>query len=350
MVFYSYVTHPGSLGGQDAESALGHTHREQLGTIHNTTHCQSPGRARPIYCLTATKLRDMTSPEPAPAPPYAPFRAGLIAAAAPIGNPGDASPRLAAALAGADLIAAEDTRRLKRLMTDLGVETHGPILSCHEHNESGRVTQVLEAIAAGKQVLLITDAGMPGVSDPGYRMIHAVTQAGHVVTCLPGPSAVTTALLLSGLPTDRFTFEGFPPRKTGDQTRTFTKLADEPRTMVFFESPRRLADTLGVMSEVFGPDRAAAVSRELTKTYEETQRGSLGDLHDWASTTEILGEITLCIQGAPATPTNPEDALPEVLALVDAGTRLKDATKQIAQKHDLSSRDLYTLALEHKNT
>jgi 16S rRNA (cytidine1402-2'-O)-methyltransferase len=223
-----------------------------------------------------------------------------VLAGAPLGNPGDASARLRDALASAAVIAAEDTRRLRRLCADLGVRPSGRVVSFFEANESARVPMLLEALRAGDDVLVVTDAGMPSVSDPGYRLVAAAAAEGLVVTVLPGPSAVLAALAVSGLPVDRFCFEGFPPRKAGERRRLLAALAGEARTMVFFEAPHRLEATLSAMAEAFGPDRRAAVCRELTKTYEEVRRGGLGELAGWAGG-EVRGEITVVVAGSSGT-------------------------------------------------
>lgn len=207
----------------------------------------------------------------------------LVLAGTPIGDVSDAPPRLLTELASADVIAAEDTRRLRRLTQALGVTPTGRVLSYFEGNEVGRTPELVEALTGGARVLLVTDAGMPSVSDPGYRLVAAAVEAGIKVTAVPGPSAVLTALALSGLPVDRFTFEGFLPRKAGDRSRALAEIAAEPRTMVFFEAPHRIAETLAAMAEAFGAERPAAVCRELTKTYEEVKRGPLGELADWAA-------------------------------------------------------------------
>ncbi|MGO1567249.1 16S rRNA (cytidine(1402)-2'-O)-methyltransferase [Brachybacterium sp. AOP35-5H-19] len=273
----------------------------------------------------------------------------LTLAATPIGDPLDASVRLMRALEQADLIAAEDTRRLARLVSALEVETSGRILSYHEHNESERTGVLLDALTAGSRVLIVTDAGMPVVSDPGFRAVRAATDAGFRVTVIPGPSAVLTALAASGIAPDRFTFEGFPPRREGRRTSMLEPLATEQRTMVFFESPRRTASTLAAMVEAFGEQRPAAVARELTKTYEEIRRGSLGELAQWAQSTEVLGEIVIVIAGAEPVAASAEDLLDQVLTRAAAGERLKDAAKDVAQGHDgVGASELYDLALQHR--
>jgi len=221
----------------------------------------------------------------------------LVLAATPIGRPDDASPRLVAALSGADTVAAEDTRRLRRLCHDLGVSLTARVVSYFEGNEEARTPQLLAELAEGRRVVLVTDAGMPSVSDPGYRLVAAAAAAGVPVTAVPGPSAVLTALMLSALPVDRFCFEGFLPRRTGQRRMRLEGLVAEERTMVFFEAPQRTAATLASMAEVFGAGRPAAVCRELTKTYEEVRRGPLGELADWAGA-GVRGEVTLVVGGA----------------------------------------------------
>ena len=226
----------------------------------------------------------------------------LVLAATPIGRIEDAPPRLATELAQADVIAAEDTRRLRRLLTDLGVTATARVVSYFEGNESTRTAGLLESLAAGERVVLVTDAGMPSVSDPGYRLVAAAVEADIEVTAVPGPSAVLTALAVSGLPVDRFCFEGFLPRKAGERRRRLTGLVTEPRTMVFFEAPHRTAETLQAMADVLGAERRGAVCRELTKTYEEVRRGGLAELADWARD-GVRGEVTLVVEGAaPAEP------------------------------------------------
>ncbi|MEU8197898.1 16S rRNA (cytidine(1402)-2'-O)-methyltransferase [Microbispora amethystogenes] len=266
----------------------------------------------------------------------------LVLAAAPIGQPKDASPRLREVLATADVIAAEDTRRLRRLTADLEVTPTGRVVSYYDANESARAAELLEALREGRTVVVITDAGMPGVSDPGYRLTRLAVEAGLPVTALPGPSAVTTALAVSGLPSDRFCFEGFPPRKPGERARRLASLAAEERTMVFFEAPHRLRATLEAMAEAFGPGRPAAVCRELTKTYEEVRRGGLGELADWAAG-EVRGEITLVVSGRTAEEAAPgiDELVEEVARRETAGVPRKQAIVEVAKAAGVSRRDLY---------
>ncbi len=268
----------------------------------------------------------------------------LVLAATPIGDPRDAAPRLALEIASADVVAAEDTRRFKRLCSALEVRPAGSVVSYHEHNESTRTADLLARLVGGARVVVVTDAGMPSVSDPGYRLVVAAVEAGVKVTCVPGPSAVLMALAVSGLPVDRFCFEGFPSRKTGERLRSLRALEQERRTMVFFEAPHRLDATLAAMAEVFGADRPAAVCRELTKTYEEVKRGGLADLAAWASE-GVKGEITVVVGGAPATVTDPETAVAGIQARVAAGERLKDVAAEVAAATGLSRNDLYNAAL-----
>ena len=270
----------------------------------------------------------------------------LVLAATPIGNVDDASVRLRELLATADVVAAEDTRRLRALVGRLGIEVRGRVVSYHEHNEVERAGDLLDVVAGGGTVVVVTDAGMPAVSDPGFRVVTAAVQAGLPVTAAPGPSAVLTALALSGLPTDRFCFEGFAPRKPGERARTLAALADERRTMVFFEAPHRVGALLAAMAEAFGEDRPAAVCRELTKTYEEIRRGSLGELVAWAAG-EVRGEIVVVVGGAtrPAGGGDLTSLVAQVRARVDAGERLKDAARAVATAAGLPTRTLYDASL-----
>ncbi|MGH3506400.1 MAG: 16S rRNA (cytidine(1402)-2'-O)-methyltransferase [Nocardioidaceae bacterium] len=270
----------------------------------------------------------------------------LVLAATPIGRVDDASPRLASELRAADVVAAEDTRRLRRLTAELGVELTGTVVSYFEGNEEQRTGQLLEALAQGRRVVLVTDAGMPSVSDPGFRLVAAAVAAGVEVTAVPGPSAVLTALAVSGLPVDRFCFEGFLPRKAGERRRRLAELAEEGRTMVFFEAPHRTAETLAAMAGVFAADRSAAVCRELTKTYEEVRRGSLQELADWARG-GVKGEVTLVVSGTP--PREPAELDHEALrAMVEAsvadGLSRKDAVAAVVRRTGLPRRTVYDAA------
>jgi len=269
----------------------------------------------------------------------------LVLAATPLGDSRDASPRLVEALASADVVAAEDTRKTRALAAALGATPTGRVVSFYDAVETSRIAGLVAAVEQGRTVLLVTDAGMPSVSDPGYRLVAACVEAGLPITCLPGPSAVTTALALSGLPCERFCFEGFAPRKDGERRRFFAALAEEPRTAVFFESPHRIAATLALAAEVLGADRRAAVCRELTKTYEEVRRGGLGELADWAAG-GVRGEITVVLAGAAADrPVDIDSLAEEVRRLADGGMRLKDAAAQVAAGAGVSKKALYDAAI-----
>jgi len=283
-----------------------------------------------------------------PAPAAGPGAGVLVLAGTPIGRPADAPPRLADELAGADVVAAEDTRRLRRLTGDLGVELRGRVVSYFEGNESARTPQLVDALLAGERVVLVTDAGMPSVSDPGYRLVAAAVEAGVTVTAVPGPSAVLTALAVSGLPVDRFCFEGFLPRKAGERARRLAGTATEPRTQVFFEAPHRTQAALEALAEAYGADRPAAVCRELTKTHEEVVRGPLGELAAWAAE-GVRGEVTLVVAGAPpAALDHDPDALRAAVAdLEAAGTPRKQAVVDVAKRAGLPKREVYDLV--HKS-
>jgi 16S rRNA (cytidine1402-2'-O)-methyltransferase len=274
----------------------------------------------------------------------------VILAGAPLGQAADASARLVAALGSAPVIAAEDTRRLHRLASDLGVTITGRVLSFFEGNEEGRVPQLIGHLTQGQDVLVVTDAGMPSVSDPGYRLVAAALEAGIPVTVLPGPSAVTTAIAISGLPVDRFCFEGFLPRKGSGRRKLLAELATERRTMVFFESPHRLADSLADLAEAFGPDRPAAVCRELTKTYEEVRRASLADLTNWAQG-EVRGEITLVVGGAPEPSSELEpDELAELVRVRElAGESRKEAIAAVAAQARVPKRAVFDAVVASKS-
>ncbi len=272
----------------------------------------------------------------------------LILAATPIGTVADASGRLAAALTDADVVAAEDTRRFRRLASDLGVDVTARIVSYFEGNEVQRTSDLLDELRAGRTVVLVTDAGMPSVSDPGYRIVAAAVAEDLPVTAIPGPSAVLTALAVSGLPVDRFCFEGFVPRKPGERRRTLAALAADQRTMVFFESPHRTAQTLVSMVEAFGPDRRAAVCRELTKTHEEVVRGPLSELADWAGEGErVRGEITIVVSGAEreAAPELDESDLAELVDEARAeGLSRKDAIADVSRRTGINRKLVYAAA------
>jgi 16S rRNA (cytidine1402-2'-O)-methyltransferase len=270
----------------------------------------------------------------------------LVLVGAPLGNPADASIRLRDTLHVADVVAAEDTRRLTRLARDLEITIPGKIVSYFEGNEERRTPDLVNAIINGALVALVTDGGMPSISDPGYRLVRATLDAGAPVTAAPGPSAVTTALALSGLPCDRFCFEGFLPRSGSTRRARLRALAAEERTLVFFEAPHRLAGALVDLAEAFGAGRPAAVCRELTKTYEEVVRRPLGELAEWAAAGEPRGEITLVVAGASAAPpARPGDA--DLRAAVadreTSGASRRDAITAVAEEYGLRRRDVYTV-------
>ncbi len=273
----------------------------------------------------------------------------LILAATPIGNTDDASIRLRDLLEHAPVIAAEDTRRLYALAQRMGISVGGKVISFHEHNEVDKSDDLLDVVEGGGDVVLVTDAGMPSVSDPGYRVVTRAIERGLTVTAAPGPSAVLTALALSGLPTDRFTFEGFPPRKPGELARALAALKLEQRTMVFFESPHRISATLDAMAAELGADRRAAVCRELTKTYEQVIRGNLAELAQVAAAEQLRGEIAIVIEGAVGgVEVSLETLVEEVLARVAQGDRLKSAVAEVATAAGYSKRELYAAALAAK--
>ena len=268
----------------------------------------------------------------------------LILAGTPIGNTADASPRLLRVLVEADVIAAEDTRRLHGLLNRLGITITAKVVSYFDGNEAARVGELLAALAEGRTVLVVSDAGMPTVSDPGYRVVAAAVDAGLPIQVVPGPSAVLVALALSGLPTDRFCFEGFLPRKGGERRRRLTELAAEARTMVFFEAPHRLQEFLADAVSVLGADRRVAVSRELTKTYEETRRGTLAEVAAWAAD-GVRGEITVVIAGAAPSALSVADALPLVAERVAGGEPFSAAVASVAADSGLPRKALYQAAL-----
>lgn len=268
----------------------------------------------------------------------------LVLAGTPLGRISDASSGLRQVLESAEVVAAEDTRRLRRLAADLGVTVAGRVVSYYEAVERARLPALLAAIHAGKTVLLVTDAGMPSVSDPGFRLVAAAAADGLPVTCVPGPSAVTTALAVSGLPSDRFCFEGFLPRRAGERRTALAGLVDEPRTMVFFESVHRIADTLAAMLVAFGGDRRAVLCRELTKTHEDIRRGTLAELA--ADVESARGELTLVVAGAPegSAPVDASAAAGEVAELVAGGLSTRDAVARVALRHGLGRRVVYEAA------
>jgi 16S rRNA (cytidine1402-2'-O)-methyltransferase len=273
----------------------------------------------------------------------------LLLGATPLGQPSDASPRLIDALARADVVAAEDTRRLRTLAKALDAPITGRVVSLYDRVEAMRVPGLVDAMKAGATVLVVSDAGMPLINDPGYRLVAACVDAGIPLTCLPGPSAVTTALAVSGLPSERFCFEGFAPRKRSARRTWLAALADERRTCVFFESPRRLPACLRDAVDQLGGARRAVVCRELTKVHEEVVRGSLDELAAWAAD-GVLGEITVVLAGAtPGGDLDLASLLAEVDELVAAGVRVKDACSEVAAAHpDVRSRQLYEAVLRSR--
>ncbi len=275
----------------------------------------------------------------------------LVLAGVPLGNPGDASARLITAIKSASIIAAEDSRRFQRLCQDLEISASGKILSFFEGNEEERTEQLLNELKNGSDVLVVTDAGMPTVSDPGFKLVRAAVEANIPVEVLPGPSAVTTALALSGLPTDRFCFEGFVPRTQGAREKFFGKLKFEERTIVFFEAPHRLLETLETATNALGKDRKAALCREMTKTYEETVRGTLGHIKDWANSKEILGEITIVIDGANqgAKEISQQSIIDAVKKLESVGMDRKEAIAAVAEELDLPKREVFDAMVAAKN-
>jgi 16S rRNA (cytidine1402-2'-O)-methyltransferase len=275
----------------------------------------------------------------------------LLLAGVPLGNPGDASARLINAIKNATIIAAEDSRRFQRLCQDLEVETRARIFSFFEGNEDERTNQLLEELRNGAEVLVVTDAGMPTVSDPGFKLVRAAVSENIPVEVLPGPSAVTTALALSGLPTDRFCFEGFVPRTQGAREKFLENLKYESRTIVFFEAPHRLLETLEVANSVLGAERKAALCREMTKTYEETVRGTLKEIQAWANSKEILGEITIVISGAEAgaKEITQQVIVDAVRKLENVGMERKEAIAAVALELDLPKREVFDAMVAAKN-
>jgi 16S rRNA (cytidine1402-2'-O)-methyltransferase len=275
----------------------------------------------------------------------------LILAAIPLGNPDDASTNLREAIVGAKYIAAEDSRKFSRLCSDLGITYSAKIISFFEGNEIERLDELVAILESGSDLLVVTDAGMPGISDPGYRLARAAVAKNIKIKVLPGPSAVTTALLLSGLPSDRFCFEGFAPRTSGARKTWFENLANETRTIIFFEAPHRLLESLADAVSVFGPNRLGAICREMTKTYEEVIRGDLETLHNWAAATEILGEITLVIAGfdPDSRQFTEADLIAEVLKQEAAGISRKEAITEVARITGRAKREVFDAMVTHKS-
>ena len=272
----------------------------------------------------------------------------LILAATPLGNPADASARLKSAIADASIIAAEDSRRFHRLCSDIEVTFTARVVSFFEGNEDERTQELLAELESGSHVLVVSDAGMPTISDPGFRLMREAIARGLEVSVIPGPSAVTMAVALSGLPTDRFTFEGFPPRTAGARLATFEKLRHEERTMVFFEAPHRLGDSLSDAQSVFGTNRRAAICREMTKRYEETIRGDLAQLSIWADTNEVLGEITLVIEGATfdSATLTADQMVARVREFEAAGMDRKGAIASVATEFAIAKRLVYAAVVD----
>ena len=272
----------------------------------------------------------------------------LILAATPIGNVADSSTRLREALTNAQVIAAEDSRRAKRLIQDLQISTNAQIWSFYDAVEDAKSPELIERVLAGDTVVVISDAGMPTVSDPGYRIVQEAIAKGVKVSVIPGPSAVLTALAISGLAVDRFSFEGFLPRKSGERKKFLENLSSDTRTMVFFEAPHRLRESLEDFVEVFGSDRRAVICRELTKTYEEIIRGNFAELLEWANR-EILGEITLVVAGSSALlETTAKDWVAQVATRVKLGVSQRDAIAEVAKELRVPKRDVYDAVLASK--
>ena len=275
----------------------------------------------------------------------------LVLAGVPLGNPGDASARLISAIKSASIIAAEDSRRFQRLCQDLNVVNNAKVLSFFEGNEDERTEQLLKELQNGAEVLVVTDAGMPTVSDPGFKLVRAAIESKIDIEVLPGPSAVTTALALSGLPTDRFCFEGFVPRTQGAREKFFENLKFESRTIVFFEAPHRLLETLESAISILGSNRKSALCREMTKTYEETVRGTLGEIQSWANSKEILGEITMVIDGASegAKEISQQAIIDAVRKLEEVGMERKEAIAAVSKELDLPKREVFDAMVAAKN-
>lgn len=270
----------------------------------------------------------------------------IVLAATPIGNVADGSARLWEALASADVVAAEDTRVTKALAARAGVTIGGEVVALHDHNEARTGAWLIERALGGETIVVVSDAGMPLVSDPGYRLVTAAIEAGVALSVLPGPSAPLAALALSGLPTDRFAFEGFLPRKEGERAAALVPLASEERTLIFFEAPHRLAATLTSMAAAFGADRRASVSREITKTFEETRRGTVGELAEWAGESDVRGEIVVVIAGRQRGTVPLASIVEEAVRRAEAGERAKSVVADLAATFGVPQRDLYAAVVE----
>lgn len=274
----------------------------------------------------------------------------LVLAAVPLGNIGDASQRLKEAITGSDIVAAEDSRRFLRLCKDLNLECRAQVISFFEGNESSRLSEIQSALESGKKVLLVTDAGMPSVSDPGYRAARMAIDHGFKLSVIPGPSAVLAALALSGLPTDSFAFDGFPPRTSGARDEWFASRAHETRTLVIFESPHRICETLESIRKEFGDERLVAVCREITKTYEETVRGNAREIHEWSLSKEMLGEFTVVIGGfEPGTDQKSDDEIAELVKRYEqSGITRKEAIAAVAKELHLPKRKVFDIMVLQK--
>lgn len=275
----------------------------------------------------------------------------LSLAGIPLGNPGDASTRLKDAIENAGIVAAEDSRKFHRLCADLNIDFKGRVLSFFEGNEQDRTAEILTMLQAGTSVLVVSDAGMPTISDPGFRLMRDAIAAGIPVSVIPGPSAVTMAIALAGLPTDRFVFEGFSPRTSGAREKFFENLRNEERTIVWFEAPHRLLDALEDAVAVFGPDRRGAICREMTKRYEETIRATLGELLSWAQNNEVRGEITMVLEGAPSNSAeiSSEGMVSRVREFEAAGMDRKSAIATVAEEFSVAKRVVFAAMVDSKS-
>ena len=275
----------------------------------------------------------------------------LILACLPIGDPQDASAHLIQAIENVQYVAAEDSRKFARLCQDLNIKHKAKVISFFEGNESERIDELTAILNSQKDILVVTDAGAPGISDPGYRLIRAALAENIQIKVLPGPSAVTTALLLSGLPTDRFCFEGFPPRTKGARSKWFKDLSEEERTIIFFEAPHRIVESLTDAAEAFGKDRAGAVCREMSKQYEEVIRGSISQLITWAGSKEILGEITVVVEGFDlgSREFSDEQLINLVLAQEKSGEGRKEAVALVAKENGVSKRVVFDAMVAYKS-